>query len=301
MDGDLFLRWLSLRGSGNLSDVARTALGQTDSTKPASLSAARSYLRGLQNLGHIDLSWTENTWRTRQLTFTHLPGTSAFALVNGARSTELYSVLNSEFLFHELPAARKEGALFADPTTLVVEFDDEDDLRGAATKLNGVFVPCSAFSIAASLAPIQTGPRAASPNFQGAPLEMYDIAALRFIGVDFPRKSGLFRQLANGRYNYWVFKDASWGWTNYEEGICLVWGEAGKNGLKLTIRQDAADAVGTLHVDPRLPLPPKHRRALTLCSGFNPREGVKSMEYLNVPASVATSVASSLHQRLAIV
>lgn len=300
MDGNLFLRWLSLRGTGNLSDAVRTASGQTDSSKPASLNSARSYLRGLENLGHVDLSWAENTWRIRQLTFTHLPGSSAFALVIGPRFSDLYSVLGSDFLFHELPPVSKEVALFEDPTTLVVEFDDEQDLRSAATKLNGVFVPCSAFSFAASLKLIQAGPKAASPNFHGAPLEMYDLAALRFIGVDFPRKSGLFRQVANGRYNYWLFKDASWAWTNYEEGISLVWGEVGKGGLKLSIRQDAVDAVGTLHVDPRLPLPSKHRRALTLCSGFNPRTGVKSLEYLNVPHSVAASVASSLHQRLVV-
>lgn len=301
MDGDLFLRWLSLRGGGNLADVARTLLGQVDSIKPASMKSARSYLRDLESLGHIDLSWTENTWRVRPLTFTNLPGTSVFALVIGERSLDLDSVLDSEFLFHRLPPAREEVALFADPTTLVVEFDDEDDLRSAATKLGGVFVPCAAFSIAAGLDLIQPGPKAASPNNQGAPLEMYDIAALRFIEVDFPRKNGLFRQLANGRYNYWALKDGSWVWTNHEEGICLRWAEAGRNGLRLAIGQDAADAVGTLHVDPRLPLPPKQRRALTLCSGFNPQKGTRSVEYLNVPASVATSVASSIHQRLALV
>lgn len=301
MDGDLFLRWLSLRGSGNLADAARTVLGQVDSTKPASMASARSYLRGLESLGHIDLSWTENTWRVRPLTFTNLPGTSAFALVTGERSADLDSVLDSEFLFHSLPAAQEEVALFADPGTLVVEFDDEDDLKSAATKLGGVFVPCAAFSMAESLELIQPGPKAASPNSQGAPLEMYDIAALRFIEVDFPRKNGLFRQLANGRYNYWVFKEGSWAWTNHEEGICLRWAEAGKDGLRLAIGQDAADAVGTLHVDPRLPLPAKQRRALTLCSGFNPRKGSKSVEYLNVPSSVAKFVASSIHQPLALV
>lgn len=300
MDGDLFLRWLSLRGEGNLRNLAKTVLDQATGTTPPSLTSARYYLRGLEDLGHIDLSWSDNTWRIRPPTITNLPGTSAVALVSGERFTGLHSILDSEFLLHEIASPQREGTVFADPAILLIEFDDEDDLSSAAKRLGGVYVPCSAFSIAASLTRVTSGSKA-SPNYEGAPLEMYDISAYRFIGVDFPRKNGLFRQMANGRYNYWIYKDGTSAWTNYDEGICLLWGEAGKAGLQLAIAKDSADAVGTLHVDSRLPLPPQQRRALTLCSGLRPRVGKEGLEYRNVPASVATYVASSVHQRLAVV
>jgi hypothetical protein len=109
----------------------------------------------------------------------------------------------------------------------------------------------------------------------------------------------LFRQLANGRYNYWISYKGAWATTTLDEGICLVNGRAHKNLLEFHPTDEDGEPVGTLTIDGRLPLPAAHRRCLTLCSGLSPVEHQSGARgYPNVPASVARAVTESLHQEL---
>ncbi len=299
MNGDLFLQWLSIRESGILSDAAKTAATFGDGASECGITDARSFLRRLQDLGHIDLSWPENKWRIRPPVLTHLPGSSAFALVLGARTGTSEKRLDSDFTLHRIMPASATSAPFSGPSTLLVEYDSESDLLNTAREIGAAYVPCAALSLAQNLQPLRSGHRAAAPNRFGSPIQMFNLRAHRFVDIDFAHRDGLFRQLANMRYLYWIFEAGTWKSTNYEEGICLIKSNTQDHLLQLQIVEVADDPIGTLQVDARLPLPAEHRRTLTLCCGVSPRKSTdRATLYYNVPRSVASSVATSVHQHL---
>lgn len=296
MDGDLFLNWLSARRYGTLPDATRTAAALVSGVSDP--RAARLYLRRLEDLGHIDLAWRTNTWQIRSRTLTHLPGSSALALILGDRSVGFEEQVDSEFALHVMrpPATKKDT--FSDPAALLLEYDTEAELREMAEAIKATFVSCAALSVARSLKPLRAGAVSNGPNRLGSPIQMFTTSA-GFTDIDFPRRDGLFRQLANGRFNYWIFEAGTWAATSHDEGICLINGMRRHDLLEFHQEDNDGEPVGTLCVDKSLSLPAPHRRALTLCSGLSAlteRTGVWT--YRNVPESVAHLVATSLHQQL---
>lgn len=296
MDGDLFLNWLSARRYGTLPDATRTVAALVSGVSDP--RAARLYLRRLEDLGHIDLAWRTNTWQIRPRTLTHLPGSSAFALILGDRSVGFEEQVDSEFALHVMRPPATEKDTFSDPAALLVEYDTEAGLREMAEAIEATFVSCAAVSVARSLKPLRAGAVSNGPNRLGSPIQMFTTSA-GFTDIDFPRRHGLFRQLANGTFNYWIFEAGTWAVTNHDEGICLINGMRRHDLLEFHQEDNDGEPVGTLCVDKALSLPAPHRRALTLCSGLSAlteRTGVWA--YRNVPESVAHLVATSLHQQL---
>lgn len=296
MDGDLFLNWLSARRYGTLPDVTRTAASLMSGV--SDVRGARLYLRRLEDLGHIDLSWSQNTWQIRPRTLTHLPGSSAFALILGERPVGFEEQVDSELALHVLRPPMMENDTFTDPVTLLLEYDTEAELRDIAEAIEAAFVSCAAVSVARSLKPIRAATISSGPNRLGSPVQMFATAG-GFTDVHFPHRDGLYRQLANGRFNYWILDADTWAATSHDEGICFINGMRRSDLLEFRVKDNDGEPVGTLLVDEVLPLPAPHRRALTLCSGMVPltrRTSVRT--YRNVPISVALLVAKSLHQQL---
>lgn len=296
MDGDLFLNWLSARRCGTLPDATRTAAALVSGVSDP--RAARLYLRRLEDLGHIDLAWSTNTWQIRTRTLTHLPGSSAFALILGERSVGFEEQVDSEFALHVMRPPTTENDAFSDPGALLLEYDTEAELREMAEAIEATFVSCAAVSVARGLKPLRAGTISNGPNRLGSPIQMFTTSA-GFTDVDFPRLDGLYRQLANGPYNYWIFDAGTWAVTSHDEGICLINGMRRRDLLEFHPEDNDGEPVGTLCVDAGLPLPAPHRRALTLCSGLSAlSERTGAWTYRNVPVSVALLVAKSLHQQL---
>ncbi|WP_336705558.1 hypothetical protein [Micrococcus terreus] len=297
MDGDLFLNWLSARRDGKIPQAAEAAAALV--AGDPDVRAARQYLRRLEDLGHLDLDWASNTWRIRPRALTHLPGSSAIALLLGERPGGFQESLDSEFALQVIPPLVTGGGRLNDPAALLLEYDNEAALQEAAQTIGATFVSCAAVSTAHCLEPLQPGPQASGPAGNAAPIQMFT-PPRGFTEVGFPRRDGLFRQLANGRYNHWIFQEGDWMRTTLDEGICLVNGRVHKNLLEFHPTDNDGEPVGTLTVDGRLSLPTAHRRCLTLCSGLSPVEHQSGARgYPNVPASVARAVAKSLHQELA--
>ncbi|WP_461174172.1 hypothetical protein M1D93_05590 [Arthrobacter sp. Z1-9] len=296
MDGDLFLNWLSARRSGALPDATRTAAALVSGVSDP--RAARRYLRRLEDLGHIDLSWTANTWQIRPRTVTHLPGSSAFALILGERPVGFEQHVDSEFALRVIRPPAADNDRFSDPAALLLEYDTEAELRDMAEAIEATFVSCAAVSVARGLTPLQPGAISSGPNRLGSPIQMFTTSA-GFTDIDFPRRDGLYRQLANGPFNHWIFEAGSWAVTSQDEGICLINGMRRRDLLEFHPEDNDGEPVGTLLVDAGLPLPAHHRRALTLCSGLRAlTERTGAWTYRNVPLSVAHLVAKSLHQQL---
>lgn len=299
MDGDLVLEWLSFRGQGRLSDVTSSVAALMDGLSHARTNAARTYLRRLEVLGHLDLLWSESKWRIRPTVLTQLPGSSAFALVIGKRTTELEDRLEAEVVLHKVGPPKTGTASLGDPGTLLLEYDSEAELSEVAANAGASFIPCAALSVAANLPLLSPGPRSAEPNTYGSAVEMFNVFKREFTHVEAFRRDGLFRQSVNGRPQYWLFRSGIWSLTSFAEGMCLTMSEVDGKCLQLKILEDVEDPIGTLRVNATLPLPVQHRQALALCSGVSPvKPPDGAWTYENVPNSVALAVARSVHQHL---
>ncbi len=300
MDGDLVLEWLSFRGHGRLSNVTSSVAALMDGLPRARTDTARAYLRRLEVLGHLDLMWSEGTWRIRPTMLTQLPGSSAFALAIGKRTAELEGRLEEAgAVLHKVEPPKSGTASLDDPKILLLEYDSEAELSDVAANAGATFTPCAASSMTANLPLLVPGPRAAGPNTYGSPVEMFNLYQREFTHVETLRRDGLFRQKVNGRWRYWLLRSGLWSSTGYEEGMCLMMSEVDSNCLQLKIVEHVEDPIGTLRVNLSLPLPVQHRQALTLCSGVSPvKTPAGTWSYENVPHSVGLAVARSVHQHL---
>lgn len=302
MDGDLVLHWLSSREFGSMTDVVSSVGAVMDGLPPANVNAARTYLWRLEVLGHLDQLWSESKWRMRPTMVTQLPGSSAFALVVGQRSPELEARLEADMVLHKLEQPRSGTGSLGDPRTLILEYNNEAELREVAFSSGANFVSCAAISVAEDLPLLGLGPLAGGPNTQGSPVEMFNFHTAKFMRVETFHRDGLFKQTVNGRSVYWLLRSGIWYSTTYAEGVCLTKADIDTDCLELHITENVDDPIGTLRVDKGLPLPIPHRQALTLCSGFHPNKTSDgSWTFENVPSSVAKDVARSVHQQLQIV
>lgn len=299
MDGDLVLEWLSFRGHGRLSDLTSSVAALMDGLPYVRTKAAREYLRRLQVLGHLDLLWSENSWRIRPTVLTQLPGSSAFAVVIGKRTPGLENGLEAEIALHKVDPPKTAASSLYDPKILLIEYDGEAELREVAANAGALFIPCAALSMAANLPLVGLGPRSAGPNTYGSAIEMFNAFQRKFTPVEVFRRDGLYRQRVFGRWQYWLFRSGLWSSADYAEGICLTTSEIDNKCLQLQTLERGEDPLGVFRVDPNLPLPVQHQQALALCSGVGPVEGPSGeTTYGNVPTSVALAVARSIHQHL---
>ncbi|BCW74749.1 hypothetical protein [Arthrobacter sp. NicSoilB11] len=299
MDGDLVLKWLSFRGHGRLSDVTSSVAALMEGPPHAKTNAARAYLRRLEVLGHLDLLWPESKWQIRPTVLTQIPGSSAFALVIGQRTAELEERLEAEAVLHKVRAPDTGTTTLGDPGTLLLEYDSEAELSEIAANAGAGFIPCAASSLAANLPLLVPGPRAGGPNTYGSAVEMFNVFQREFTHVEAFRRDGLYKQIVNGRWQYWLLRSGLWSSIGYAEGMCLTMSEVDSQYLQFEILEDAEDPIGTLHVNAGLPLPVQHRQALALCSGVSPVKTTGGpWTYHNVPSSVALAVARSIHQHL---
>ncbi|MFB9166538.1 hypothetical protein [Arthrobacter psychrochitiniphilus] len=285
-----------------MTDVVASVGAVMDGVPPENVQAARSYLWRLEVLGHLDQSWSEGKWRIRPTMVTQLPGSSAFALVVGKRSPELEERLEADTVLHKLEQSRSGIGSLSDPRTLIVEYDNEAELRQVASSSGADFISCAALSIAEDLPSLGLGPLAGGPNTQGSPVQMFNVRMGKFMHVETFHRDGLFKQKVNGRSVYWLLRSGIWYSTTYAEGVCLTRVDIDKECFELQITEDADDPIGMLRVDKGLPLPMPHFQALTLCSGFHPdKTSDGSWTFENIPSSVANAVAQSVHQQLQIV
>lgn len=299
MHGDLLLEWLSCRGHGSISNATSPIAALVEGSAQTKINIARAYLKRLEVLGHLDLLWSDSKWRIRPTVVTQLPGSSALALVVGNRTPELEDRLDAETVPHAIKPVGSATTPLGDPKTLLLEYDSESELSGVAASLGAIFIPCAAMTLAGNLPLLAPGARSGGPNMQGSQIEIFNVATQQFVVVDAFRRDGLFRQTVNRRNEYWFLKSRDWFSTSYSEGICLALSERHTRYLQLRVIEKADDSIGTLSVNAALPLPVQHRRALVLCSGISPiKTSDGAWSYENVPVSVASAIARSVHQHL---
>ncbi|MEG9247157.1 hypothetical protein V6S67_03580 [Arthrobacter sp. Soc17.1.1.1] len=299
MDGDLLLHWLSSREKDSFGTAITAIAAMAEGTAQARHKAAWTCLRGMEELGHLDLLRAESRWCIRPTTITQLPGPAALALIIGRRTPDLEAHLDDAAALHRIDPAPSGAVSSGRPSTLLLEYDSEADLEQIATRAGALFVSCIATARAGKLEPLAPGLRTAGPNQHGSQIDRYSVRARRFETAGTMRENGLFRQLVHGRNQYWIHRAGEWFSTTHAEGVCLSLKGDGTSYLRFLDAEGTGDPAGTLRVDPALVLPVRCRQVLTLCSGVSPAYTAdRAWMYHNVPLSVAAAVARCVHQSL---
>ncbi|MFG1617915.1 hypothetical protein ACGFI3_34625 [Nonomuraea wenchangensis] len=241
---------------------------------------------------------------------TRLPKADGLLLVTGSRTAALadkISEVAGSFLeLIEVPNHTSDRDIPC-PDTLLICDERGLDSGDLAKHLGITYVPCLATQLAGRIAPVEPGPEAAPPA-RGMPLERFEISSKTFASVDTAASEGLYRlERADHKRPYQIFRGGNWYQTSYEEGVFLELAHdpAGeKDHVRWKPEDDGQrDDMGQLIVDWGTPLPPAQGRLATLCSGLTPVFAEVTgaggfTKYDNVPYSVATTIARSVHQSL---
>ncbi len=306
--GDLLLRWVSEQGAGALSDVKQGAWWLAGARCPeVEPGAPGRWLRDAVSLALLDIDWRNRRWCAAPPVLTQLPQARGLAVLTGSRTAAFERRLeqtmeDSPVELFRVPSVRPPRDIPL-PVSLIVQFNDEHELRAWAADLGVTYTPCFALQAAALLPPLEFGARGSTPEY-GKPLEQYDLERGEYQPVLRPQSDGLYRfKQREGKRVCQILRDGKWYETGHETGVysALAFQSTDADVLRWLPEKDSGrELFGTLFVDWGYPLPDLHRRVAVMCSGLPPRinEPARNLAYDNVPKTVAMKIAESLRQNL---
>ena len=286
---DLFLHWLSERGSGPwdaIRDTTRWLFGDALPGDRWWIVADR-----LADLGHIDIDRASGRWSASPAVINYLPPRSMQSVLCGGRTLEVARRVRAvaesdDGAAVELQRIQQDGG----PSAWVIVGTREATTAFAAL-VEIPFIDDAADRIANRLATIQTllGP-GSNVRGGGDSILVFDADDLAYRTVRDPDRPGLYKIAGAGGPRF-VYAPRPGYYHDVDPRLGTY--------LELS-RQDRPVlryVRGDLWVPRYLPLPDAHRRCLTLCSGFLPGSEGDFVRYEAVPKVIADQVARSLGQR----
>ncbi|WP_099041845.1 hypothetical protein [Mycobacterium neglectum] len=304
MDADLMLAWMSETAAGDIRDLRqRVAWLARNADLNAQPFETGRWLRDMTALAHVEVDWVGGRWAMAPPVAVLLPSCGGTTVLAGHRHLGLVEELGDLLSVQTIPCATSDSRL-ATPTQVYLQSDSIKDLVEGLNICGVDYGGRAADYIANRLPPLQLGEPAAPPAY-GAPVKHLQLdGALRFVSGRLTSHSGLCQITVQGRPSYLYRNGDEWFHTVHADGVLWALAENGVEVFRWRLeRADGDDDIGTLFVDQGAPLPPLQARALVLCSGQPTAFGelAKTAIYRNVPKSVASMVARSVRQRLAII
>jgi hypothetical protein len=301
MSYDLFLDWLSERGSGRwYSFVAAHDWLFNAGRRQAERIAPGWTARTLSDLGHLEVDWQGQRWSVTPPLLTVLPTAGARSLLTGGRTRMLMRSLEeetSEAVTDNVIYARHRQDAAPDAIFLVSR--DEAEVEQLAHRL-GIRYEYSAADTLSRVLPSLAGYLAVSgstPAPTGYEARRFDPAALRWSPTSSDLAPGLFMYEVHGISRYRFVSELR---VSHEvERAIGTYAELQRTGRQV-LGWRANDVNGTLTVPAQAPLPALHARVATACSGLAARFSKvdASNRYVNVPSEIAERIATSLGQEL---
>lgn len=292
---ETFLFWLTAQCRGSYGLLIRTISSYFgEQLGPDVPSGARRAVQQLQHLGYISVDWSTSQWEIKKPRMHLLPGGMALALLRGGRSATTLGDLEDKGLFPKgISASGTEDGPEHLPQTILVEFDDFDEIASSCNLLGISFELSYIERLASSLPRIGNFLTAAGPSDLGAPVQKFDPASYQYRDVSYVRGDGLYRQQGLGRTRYWIRMNDIWYHTNRPEGQWFV--AAGAVPGLLAWASESDSAAGRLQVPSALIFPAQHVELLSACSGVLPENatGRKSI-FQNIPRTAFEAIRSSL-------
>lgn len=299
MNYDLLLEWVSEQGSGSLlsfrqaHDWLLTSEEGNDHAITANRTAATMAV-----LAHMEIDWVRSRWSAAPPVLTILPFAGGRSLLTGARTRALVYALDEEtaetatMSVMWAPYSQRRG-----PSAIYLVSESETDIEQLAARL-GIRYEFSVADRLSRLLPSLTTNAKTSPGgplARGFQVDKLQIDTFEWITVESVETPGLYRYNLYGRPD---FRYLDLGGRSIAADLATgTYLELSRTGRKvLAFREDAVN--GTLIVPMGAPLPTLHARAAALCSGLAPTfdPDTRSMQYQNVPPSIAERIASSLNQ-----
>lgn len=304
MIGELLGEWLRVTGSGTISRYKRSMswLAGTNNIRLDKSEPGR-WLRDLSDRGYLEVDWENDRWSCCPLVLTQLPNADGLAVLAGfvsRRSLSALSICSVEI--HEAQPPKSPEGVVDRPRAFYIQYADTSTLEQAAEVLGANYVPCSSIQIAAKLLTPRLGPHSAPPNKSNDTLARFDPVRISWAPAG-PGQlgAGLYRWEGNARNNYLWLEDGIWRHCDLPSGVWTALARAGTSAVRWRPYKghDRELGSGQLFTDLGAPLPPLHRRALTLCSGRTPHfsTSAKTTTYENVPRPIAEAIWSTLGQR----
>lgn len=305
--GDVLLRWLSELGRGELRDVKPSMSWLALKTRPRlEQGATGRWLRDASALGHMDVDWRNRRWSVAPPALTSLPFAGGFAVLCGSRLDSLERRLETlddpRVYVHRVDNQAPDRDI-PSPGSLIIQYDDPNDLPMLARRLQVRHVPCFALQAAALLPELSPGPLSPPPQ-AGRPVERYDSTGLVYRPVECWNEDGLYRQGRVDRKRIGLLKRGDyWHEVSHERGVYLelLRTKEERGGLRwLPEEQRGRERMGRLVVQWGYPLPDLQRRVAVMCSGTSPNIAptTSMIIYENVPRAIAQKIAQSLGQPL---
>lgn len=298
---DLLLEWVSERGSGRWQAFRDAHAWIRPDVDRQPWETASFAVRQLSALGHVEVDWRSSIWAAAPPLLTVLPSAGAHALLTGGRTRELSDRLAEELdgrgdLFG-LPPIEQPHA----PSALLIASEDERSVRSLASSLGIEFSHSVSSQLAAILPPLDSYLALArsSPAPKGYGVQALEPSELQWIDVEDDDEPGLYRYQAPAGPAFRLIDGEG---VDFAVDLAIgVYALLSHSGSTQRLRWFRNSLNGELEVPLRAPLPTLQARAAVLCSGLAPRRHGRSLVYVNVPESVARSIATSLAQDLTVV
>jgi hypothetical protein len=302
--GELLGDWLRVTGTGTIS-LFKRRLAWLAGTSNIHLSRSEPgrWLRDLSDRGYLEVDWDNDRWSCTPLVLTRLPHADALAVLAGFVPIRMLDKLSAtDVEFHIDHAAESPEAVIDRPPAIYIQYDDVSSLAVAADALGATYIHCSATQLAETLLKPCLGPKNAPPNKANETLAKFDPVRIRWVPAGPGGSSpGLYRWEGNARNNYLWYEDQVWRSCDLPTGVWTALERAGTSAVRWRPYpgNEVEPGTGQLFTDLGAPLPPLHRRCLTLCSGTTAHysASARTATYANVPRSIAEKIWSTLGQR----
>lgn len=302
MSYDLFLLWLSERGTGSWESfkAAHSWLFGQAAAAHRPRPSWTAYL--LSALGHLEVNWRDGAWSVTAPCVAGLPSAGATAALVGARPKVLvdraarYSSPDVTLDLVSVEHARADG-----PTGLYIQYESAAAIEMFAARIGARFEPGPAARLSRMLPSIDSfiisASIAADPP-RGYSVEVLDPRGLAWIAHDGPMRPGLYKFKGYGVDRFRFFDGTASRDVDRDVGVWAALASAGVGA----VRYERDEINGTLVVPWIARLPLLQARTAVLCSGVPPRSspGIPWIRYVNVPHLIARRIAASLGQELVV-
>ena len=296
MNWNLLLEWVSECGAGTWAQLREGCewLGsQGGGERPAWWAAHR-----LASLGYLEIDWAAQRWSATPPVLTMLPRGGGFAIAAGGRTRTFRTRLSEAAAERSglwLTAVQQPDA----PDALFVQCEDDREVAALARDVGAVFDVLASDHLCRLLPRLdaEVSPYPDGPPQRGFEVRRFDAQAKRPGWVPAERLGvpGLYRVEVFWREETWWSPSAGqFGRVDRAQGLYLELRRC--NRAVLDWEPDTRN--GTLIVPSFATLPVLHGRAAYLCCGLAPAPVNGALRYNNVPATVASAIASSLGQRI---
>jgi hypothetical protein len=298
---ELFLEWLSERGSGrwSLFVAAHDWLFNAGRSQSEGIKATWT-ARTLSDLGHIEIDWQAQRWSVTPSILTVLPTAGARSLLTGGRTRTLMRRLDeetSESVTDNIVFARHHQDEGPDAIFLVSR--DETDVENLASRLGIYYDYSAADSLSIALPSLDSylAVSEATPAPTGYEVQRFDATSLRWATASGDVAPGLYAYEVYGPARQRFITQA--GVSHEVERAIGIYAELRRTSTQV-LNWTSEDINGALIVPGQASLPTLHARVATACSGLAATfsKATSARRYVNVPLITAERIAASLGQTL---